>query len=146
MSERPRDVLVGLVRLFSRVRRGSLHSQEGIWCRAIGVRDLQMDVTGLEDYLYEGRLIHYIACSDGSYRPKSRLTRSRCKSIYNIFSQPPNSPLSYWLNITCPRSLLNGDQFYQTVYRRSASQRGRPIDGLVIRLGALSDPYCPPIP
>ena len=66
MSERPRDVLVGLARPFSRVRRGSLHSQEGAWCRAIGVRDLQMDVTGLEDYLYEGRLIHYIACSDGS--------------------------------------------------------------------------------
>ena len=36
--------------------------------------------------------------------------------------------------LMCPRSLLNGDQFYQTIYQRSASQRGRPIDGLVTRL------------
>ena len=46
--------------------------------------------------------------------------------------------------LTCPRSLLNGDRFYQTVYRRSASQRGRPIDGLVTRLeGSLLSPITP---
>ena len=44
------------------------------------------------------------------------------------------SPLSDWLNVTCPRSPLNANEIYQTVYRRSASQRGRLIDGLGPRL------------
>ena len=119
--------------VFSRVWWGSLHSQGGAWCWVIGVWDLQVDIMEPRGLLV-WRKVGPLHCAQWLIVLAQVASHSITLQInFQYIFPTPNPPLSD-LNITCLHSLLNGDQIYQTVYQRSASQWGRPIDGLVTRL------------